>query len=126
MPNNHIDKILEIDCKIEPILELIGEVSNNINISSDISSTTQINGEINTITELIGSFFLTPILQVNNIQIPKTINNQIYDGAYVVIPSINGQTLNTDKKVMTRDIIVEEIPTFWTQNSTGMTFIIGN
>jgi hypothetical protein len=40
MPNNHIDKILEIDCKIEPILELIGEISNNINISSDISSTT--------------------------------------------------------------------------------------
>lgn len=125
MPN-HIDEIIKIDCNIQSISELIGEISENMNIFSDISPMAQIHGELNEMLELTSSFFLTPVLQVNNIEIPKTINNELYDGTYIVIPSVNQQTLDTYKKVMTRDIIVEEIPTFWTQNTTGMTFIIGN
>ena len=116
MPNQ-INDIIEINSIIKPGLELTGEISSLI----------QINGEINNdISEITGSIFSDPVIEVNNLEIPKVISGKIYEGAYVVIPSTTEQTLDTNKKVLTDDIVIEEIPTFWTQNQTGMTFIIGN
>jgi len=63
---------------------------------------------------------------VKNIEIPKTVGGAPYDGAYIVTPSVNEQILDTDKKILKKDIIVQEIPTYWTSNITGMTFIIGD
>ena len=125
MPN-HVDEIIEINCDISSTSELTGEIFNDMNISLDISPMLELSGEIGDVPELVGSFFLKPIIQINDIEIPKVIGGQIYDGAYIIIPSVNQQSLDTNKKVMTGDVIVEEIPTFWTQNTTGMTFIIGN
>lgn len=120
MPN-HIDELIEINCDTE----LTREIFDNISVSSDISPTIEIEGKINDILELTGSFFLNPVIQIDDITIPQIIG-EVYEGPSVVIPSVNEQILNTNKKQCNNDIIIEEIPTFWTQNQTGMTFIIGN
>ena len=106
MPN-HVDNILNIDCNIESVSEIVGEISDNVE-------------------KLTGSFSTGSVIQINNIDIPKVINEELYDENYSVIPSVNEQVLNTRKKIMKQDVIIEEIPTFWTSNATGMTFIIGN
>ena len=124
--STHSDEIAEIKCNIEPIKTLTGEIFDNISISSSISPVININGQINNILELNGSFFLESTIQINNINIPDIVNNEEYEGVYRVTPSVNEQTLDTDKKLLKKDIIVEQIPTFWTQNITGMTFIIGD
>lgn len=124
--STHSDEIAEIKCDIEPIKILTGEIFDNISISSSISPVIDINGQINDILELTGSFFLESTIQIDDINIPEVIDNEEYDGVYRITPSVNEQTLDTDKKLLRKDIIVEEIPTFWTQNITGMTFIIGD
>lgn len=124
--STHSDEIAEIKCNIEPIKILTGEIFDDISISSSISPVININGQIDDILELNGSFFLESTIQINNINIPDIINNEEYEGVYRVTPSVNEQTLDTDKKLLRKDIIVEQIPTFWTQNITGMTFIIGD
>lgn len=121
----HTDEIVKINCDINSPIELVGEMSNIIDISSDISPIETINSEISNIQELVGSFFLNPIIQVDGIEIPKTIGGDPYDGAYVITPAVNEQILDTDKKILKKDMIIEEIPTYWTSNQTGMTFIIG-
>lgn len=124
--STHSDEITEIKCNIEPIKILTGEIFDDISISSSISPVININGQIDDILELNGSFFLESTIQINNINIPDIVNNEEYEGVYRVTPSVNEQTLDTDKKLLRKDIIVEQIPTFWTQNITGMTFIIGD
>lgn len=49
-----------------------------------------------------------------------------YPGPYNVIPAVSSQTLSTANKYMTSNVLVEEIPTYLTQNEKGMTFIIGD
>lgn len=120
------DEIIEIKCDIEPIKILTGEIFNNVSVSSFISPVISINAQISNILELTGSFFLESTIQINNINIPETISNEEYDGTYKITPSISKQTLDTNKKLLRKNIVIEEIPTFWTQNITGMTFIIGD
>ena len=49
-----------------------------------------------------------------------------YDGDYVVTPSGEEQILDTDRKIMRRDVTVEAIPYYETTNeSGGYTVIIG-
>jgi len=57
----------------------------------------------------------------------KLIDRDIYEGPYVVTPAVElQQVLETDGKIMKDDVVVEEIPTYLTQNEKGMTFIIGD
>lgn len=122
----HTDEIVEIKCDIEPIKTLTGEIFNAFSISSDISPVIQVTGLIDdSLLELTGSFFLDSIIQITDIQIPDTIDGEQYGGRYIITPSTIEQVLDTDKKVLREDIVVQKIPTFWTQNVTGMTFIIG-
>ena len=50
---------------------------------------------------------------------------QIYEGTYRVIPTTDDQVLQTDKKLLTDNLTVEEIPIYETSNETGKTIIIG-
>lgn len=50
---------------------------------------------------------------------------QIYEGTYRVIPTTDDQVLQTNKKLLTDNLTVEEIPIYETSNETGKTIIIG-
>lgn len=50
-----------------------------------------------------------------------------YDGPYIVIPKVEGQTLETDGKTMQDDVTVTAIPYYQTSNPQGgYTVIIGD
>lgn len=54
------------------------------------------------------------------------VDAEVYDGEYTVVPATESQTLATQNKRMTADVLVEEIPYYETTNpSGGYTVIIG-
>lgn len=64
-------------------------------------------------------FSLTGILS-------KSATADYYRGEYVITPSTNEQTLPTANKLLSRDVLVEEIPYYETTNERGgYTVIIG-
>ncbi len=57
----------------------------------------------------------------------RPIDIEEYEGEYIVIPSTTEQTLPTEDKFLTQNVVVEEIPTYQTTNPAGgITYIIGN
>lgn len=48
-----------------------------------------------------------------------------YEGSYQVTPKVDEQILPTEKKLMTDDLTVEEIPIYESSNESGRTIIIG-
>lgn len=49
-----------------------------------------------------------------------------YEGDYTVTPKMEAQSLPTTNKTLSKDVLVEEIPVFQTENiSGGFTVIIG-
>ena len=61
------------------------------------------------------------------IQITEGGEYPLYDGEYVVTPSVNEQVLNTAKKNLNEDIKVKNIPYFEVSNNAGGTTVtIGN
>ncbi len=56
----------------------------------------------------------------------KEVRTDYYTGTYAVRPSSEEQTLPTKNRMMSKDVLVEEIPYFETTNeSGGYTVIIG-
>lgn len=56
----------------------------------------------------------------------KQQRTDYYTGEYVVTPSTEEQTLNTKNRMMSKDVLIEEIPYYETTNqSGGYTVIIG-
>jgi len=56
----------------------------------------------------------------------KEVRTDYYTGVYTVRPSSEEQTLPTKNRMMSKDVLVEEIPYFETTNeSGGYTVIIG-
>lgn len=54
-------------------------------------------------------------------------NYEVYEGSYIVTPSVSNQTLNTANKLMKSDVIIEEIPYAEVgNNSGGKTVTIGS
>ena len=50
-----------------------------------------------------------------------------YEGAYVVIPKITDQTLDTERKLMLQDLLVKQIPFYDVSNAAGgSTIFIGS
>lgn len=50
-----------------------------------------------------------------------------YEGAYVVIPKITDQTLDTERKLMMQDLLVKQIPFYDVSNAAGgSTIFIGS
>lgn len=50
-----------------------------------------------------------------------------YEGAYVVIPKVTQQMLETERKLMLEDVLVKEIPFYDVSNAAGgSTIFIGN
>ncbi len=48
-----------------------------------------------------------------------------YEGEYVVIPKVYEQSLDTDNKILTDDVVVKEITYNITPNEKGLTATIG-
>lgn len=44
---------------------------------------------------------------------------ETYDGDYIVTPMITSQSLDTTGKLMTKDVVIKEIPFFETSNNEG-------
>lgn len=58
---------------------------------------------------------------------PHVIDPNLYDGDYEVTPKTYSQTLDTEDKYLSSDIIVNEIPYFETSNDQdGLTVYIAN
>lgn len=54
------------------------------------------------------------------------LNYEVYEGSYIVTPSVSKQTLDTANKLMKSDVIIEEIPYAEVgNNSGGKTVTIG-
>lgn len=53
------------------------------------------------------------------------IDHEAYSGVYEVTPDGSTQTLDTDNKVLTRDVTVNPIPYYETSNPSGTTVFIG-
>lgn len=57
----------------------------------------------------------------------RPVDIEEYEGEYIVIPAVTEQTLLTEDKYLTQNVVVEEIPTYQTSNPAGgITYIIGN
>lgn len=64
------------------------------------------------------------ISEINNL----SLNNQYdyFEGDYVVIPSVNSQTLETEGKLMRNNVNIHEIPYYEVSNdASGNTVYIG-
>ena len=87
--------------------EILGEITSLGNISSQISSTLSVQGEISAA--------------------PARSSYPYYDGVYELTPLPQLDiVLNTSNKILTKNMIVKEIPYFETTNeSGGYTVIIG-
>lgn len=46
-------------------------------------------------------------------------NYEVYEGSYIVTPSVSNQTLDTANKLMQSDVIIEEIPYAEVSNNSG-------
>lgn len=46
-------------------------------------------------------------------------NYEVYEGAYIVTPSVSNQTLETANKLMQSDVTIEEIPYAEVSNNSG-------
>lgn len=55
----------------------------------------------------------------------ESIYTEDYTGDYSIIPSINGQVLETAGMRLKDDLVISPIPTFAVSNISGTTFIIG-
>ena len=54
-------------------------------------------------------------------EIFEVINTEVpyYEGAYTVTPSVSEQVLQTEKRIMREDLVVEEIPFYRVSNNKG-------
>ena len=114
-------QIQEIECScsgVENLIEL-DVVSNLIDIPLDFEYSSPVDLDIE--------------LDDNEIDIEVEIvcqiaggggEHPIYPGPYAVIPKSRDQSLPTRDKLMVRDVLVEEVPTYETSNQKGYTFII--
>lgn len=55
----------------------------------------------------------------SGLYLPSTVGNELYDGSYNIIPTIDGLVLPTSQKTMADDLTVEAIPYFETSNLSG-------
>jgi len=61
-----------------------------------------------------------------SLTIPTVVGVESYDGPYEVIPRVYAQSLDTDRKLMSDDVTVHEIPVTRTSNPEGgLTVLIG-
>lgn len=60
------------------------------------------------------------------IGIPKEYHGySIYAGDYEIKPKVDAQELQTAKKVMSKNLIIEKIPIYEVSNNLGDTIVIG-
>lgn len=57
--------------------------------------------------------------------IVEITTNKKYEGSYEITPKIEEQIFSTKNYVMTKNLIVKEIPTYEVSNDSGVTFSIG-
>ena len=56
--------------------------------------------------------------------ISRELNHDYYTGDYDVTPRVESQTLGTADKIMTRDVVINDIPFSETVNPAGGTTVI--
>lgn len=62
-------------------------------------------------------------LRFESIQEVHSGRGDIYDGSYMVIPSVEEQKLQTAQKMMTDDVTVKAIPYYDVSNASGGTTV---
>jgi hypothetical protein len=60
-----------------------------------------------------------------NAQLTSSIENR-YEGAYVFTPSKDDQVIDTDYRLLTKDLTIKGIPYYEVSNENGITIIIGD
>ena len=66
-------------------------------------------------------------IKQDTIIVPVYKDAPLYEGEYDVIPKVSEQILPTEKKLMSKDVTIKEIPYFEVSNSSGgNTVFIGN
>lgn len=89
------------------IVVIEGQVLLNETIEGDVSLTNMIDGEL-------GTFYLA-----------SSETHEIYNGNYTVVPSASDDiTLETNNKIMERDVTVFKVPYYQTSNVEGTTVYI--
>ena len=117
-------------------VELISGSINGGAIKATINPVFRLSGLVNSPEGIFGKINPHPSLSgiVNKEQqmsavvgIYEGMNPEKYDGDYVFNPKTDSeQTIDTEHKFLTRDIIVNKIPYFETANLTGTTVYIGD
>ena len=129
--NTNIEPSLTKKGKIQGVLNPVFQISGPFNngqtkvIEGNISLEASLKGNLQQKTkEIVGKLkALSPQLS-GNVRIPFVERNEIYSGAYEVIPSFSEQTLLTGGKILNNNIKVLQIMTYETSNDFGTTFII--
>ena len=89
-----------------------------------LSGTPRIRGILTEVPKLSGTLSNRQMTLFGTLT--RSASVDYYTGEYVVRPSTDEQVLQTSNKLMSRDVLVEEIPYFETSNpSGGYTVIIG-
>ena len=60
-----------------------------------------------------------------NAQLGAPVENR-YEGTYTLTPSKNDQVLDTDYRLLTKDLTIKGIPYYEVSNEDGITIIIGD
>lgn len=94
---------------------IYGVVYTEDTLYGTISDSGQIKGQLQSEGMLIGE-----------VGFPKCDYPMAYDGEYEVTPRLYAQSLDTDRKLMSDDVTVHEIPVTRTSNPEGgLTVLIG-
>lgn len=97
---------------IEPVEVLKGSLSKESTMKGALSAESSMNGALSGVQSL-------------NATLGSAVEGR-YNGEYSFTPSKTDQVINTDYKLLTKDLVVKGIPYYEVSNESGITIIIGD
>ena len=103
--------------RICTVARIVGTIKPATRITGTIHATARVLGIIVPKMRIVGALH-TGVSMTGHIAVPRMLGD-IYDGPYVVTPTVDKQALYTQYKHMTNDITVNAIPYFNVSNTSG-------
>ena len=97
---------------IESVKVLKGSLSKESTMKGALSAESSMNGALSGVQSL-------------NATLGSAVEGR-YNGEYSFTPSKTDQVINTDYKLLTKDLVVKGIPYYEVSNESGITIIIGD
>lgn len=121
--NGTIEQSINLNGNINNSLNLIGSLENPNTITGSTEGTLEIVGSLENELEIVGSLIENNC--INGELVLGGGTHATYGGSYEITPTSSDQTLNTNDKIMTNDVLVGKIPYYETSNEYGKTIYIG-